>query len=190
MCVKYDSVEVYEPNYVISIDSVLVDEITCYSANNGTISVYASGGLSIEYFKSNGLTTSSQMTNVFTSVSPDTYTISVVDFKGCSASEIITLSQPDSLYIDTTIFSHVQCFGLNNGSINNIVAYGGTGSYLFSVNGGNTYSNTAYFNGYGAGTYTVEVFDENNCVAQDVIIIDEPPVLNAVSYTHLRAHET
>ena len=25
---------------------------------------------------------------------------------------------------------------------------------------------------------TVEVFDENNCVAQDVIIIDEPPVLN------------
>ena len=178
MCIKYDSVEVYEPNYVISIDSVLVDEITCYSANNGTISVYASGGLSIEYFKSNGLTTSSQMTNVFTSVSPDTYTISVVDFKGCTASETITLSQPDSLYIDTTLFSHVQCFGLNNGSIDNIIAYGGTGSYLFSINGGNTYSNTAYFNGYGAGTYTVEVFDENNCVAQDVIIIDEPPVLN------------
>ena len=49
----------------------------------------------------------------------------------------------------------------NNGSINNIVAFGGTGSYLYSVNGGNSYSNTAYFNGYDAGTYTVEVFDEN-----------------------------
>ena len=55
---------------------------------------------------------------------------------------------------------------------------GGTGSYQFSVNGGPVYSNTAYFNGYGAGTYTVEVFDDNNCIAQDVIIIDEPPVLN------------
>jgi len=178
MCVKYDSVEIYEPDYSISIDSILIEEITCYSANNGMISVYASGGLNIEYFISNGLTTSSQMTNIFTSVAPDTYTMSVVDFKGCTVSEIITLTQPDSLYIDTTIFSHVQCFGLSNGSINNIVAFGGTGSYLYSVNGGNSYSNTAYFNGYDAGTYTVEVFDENNCVAQDVIIIDEPPVLN------------
>ena len=32
----------------------------------------------------------------------------------------------------------------------------------------------AYFNNYCAGTYTVEVFDENNCVAQDLIIINEP----------------
>ena len=63
------------------------------------------------------------------------------------------MSQPDSLYIDTTIFSHVQCFGLSNGSIDNIVAMGGTGSYQFSVNGGPVYSNTAYFNGYGAGTH-------------------------------------
>ena len=178
MCIKLDSVEIYEPNYTISIDSILVDEITCYSANNGTISVYASGGLNIEYFISNGITSSSQTTPIFTSVAPDSYTITVKDFKGCNISQNLTLTQPDSLYIDTTLFSHVQCFGLNNGSIDNIMAYGGTGSYLFSVNGGNLYSNTAYFNGYSAGTYTVEVFDDNNCVAQDVVIIDEPPVLN------------
>ena len=104
--------------------------------------------------------------------------MSVVDFKGCTTSDTITLTQPDSLYIDTTLFSHVQCYGLSNGSIDNIISYGGTGLYQYSVNGGPLYSNTAYFNGYNAGTYTVEVFDENNCVAQDLIIINEPPVLN------------
>jgi len=177
-CVKLDSVEIYEPNYIISIDSILIDEITCYSANNGAISVYASGGLNLEYFKSNGFTTTSQMTHVFNSVAPDTYVMSVVDFKGCTTSDTITLTQPDSLYIDTTLFSHVQCYGLTNGSIDNIISYGGTGLYQYSVNGGPLYSNTAYFNGYNSGTYTVEVFDENNCVAQDLIIINEPPVLN------------
>ena len=178
MCVILDSVEIYEPNYILTIDSIISSDITCYSANNGTIAVYASGGLSLEYFKSDGFTTSSQTNNLFTSVAPATYTITVEDFKGCFDTKTLSMSQPDSLYIDTTIFSHVQCFGLSNGSIDNIVAMGGTGSYQFSVNGGPVYSNTAYFNGYGAGTYTVEVFDDNNCIAQDVIIIDEPPVLN------------
>jgi len=178
MCVILDSVEIYEPNYILTIDSIISSDITCYSANNGTISVYASGGLSLEYFISDGFTTSTQTNNLFTSVAPATYTITVEDFKGCFDTQTLLMSQPDSLYIDTTIFSHVQCFGLSNGSIDNIVAMGGTGSYQFSVNGGPVYSNTAYFNGYSAGTYTVEVFDDNNCIAQDVIIIDEPPVLN------------
>ena len=108
-----------------------------------------------------------------------------VDFKGCIDSATILMTQPDSLYIDTTIFSHVQCFGLHNGSIQTISAMGGTGIYHYSVNGGLLYPNTGYFNNYSAGTYTVEVFDENNCVAQDIIIIDEPPVLSVNITTSL-----
>ena len=178
MCVVTDSVEIFEPNYQLTIDSIITTEITCFSANNGSITVYASGGFGLEYFKSDGLAITSQTNNLFNSVASATYVISVEDDKGCVASETLIVSQPDSLYIDTTIFSHVQCFGLSNGSIDNIIVLGGTGSYQFSVNGGPVYSNTAYFNGYSAGNYTVEVFDDNNCIAQDVIIIDEPPILN------------
>ena len=185
MCVKIDSVEIYEPPFSISLDSLIVSEITCYSANNGSIAVYASGGINIQYFKSDGFSTFSQPSPVFNSISPNTYVMTVTDFKGCTDSDTITMSEPDSLYIDTTIFSHVQCFGLNNGSIQNISAMGGVGSYEYSVNGGLHYTNTAYFNGYSAGTYTVEVYDENNCVAQDIIIINEPPVLNVDITTSL-----
>ena len=154
MCVKSDSVEIYEPPFSISLDSLIISEITCYSANNGSIAVYASGGINIQYSKSDGFSTSSQTSLLFNSVSPNHYVMTVTDFKGCTDSDTITMAQPDSLYIDTTIFSHVQCFGLNNGSIQNISAMGGVGSYEYSVNGGLHYTNTSYFNGYSAGTYT------------------------------------
>ena len=185
MCVKSDSIEIYEPPFSISLDSLIISEITCYSANNGSIAVYASGGINIQYSKSDGFSTSSQTSLLFNSVSPNHYVMTVTDFKGCTDSDTITMAQPDSLYIDTTIFSHVQCFGLNNGSIQNISAMGGVGSYEYSVNGGLHYTNTSYFNGYSAGTYTVEVYDENNCVAQDIVIIDEPPVLTVDITTSL-----
>jgi len=178
MCNKVDSVEIYEPLFSISLDSLIINDITCYSANNGAITVYASGGIGINYIRSDGFSNITQSSPVFNSIAPNQYTIYAEDFKGCIDSATILMTQPDSLYIDTTIFSHVQCFGLQNGSIQTISAIGGIGSYQYSVNGGLLYSNTGYFNNYSAGTYTVEVFDENNCVAQDIIIIDEPPVLN------------
>ena len=184
-CNKLDSVEIYEPPYSVSLDSLITSDITCYSANNGSITVYASGGIGIEYIKSDGLNNLRQPSNIFNSIAPNQYTIYAVDFKGCIDSATILMTQPDSLYIDTTIFSHVQCFGLHNGSIQTISAMGGTGIYHYSVNGGLLYPNTGYFNNYSAGTYTVEVFDENNCVAQDIIIIDEPPVLSVNITTSL-----
>ena len=62
--------------------SFIVSDITCYSANNGSISIYASGGQNLEYFKSNGLTTFSQISNTFNSIAPANYVFSVKDFKG------------------------------------------------------------------------------------------------------------
>ena len=43
----------------------------------------------------------------------------------------------------------------------------------------------AYFNGYGPGTYTVEVFDANNCAAQDLINIEELDEINLSITTSL-----
>ena len=92
--------------------------------------------------------------------------------------DTVNIYEPDSLYIDSTIYTNIQCYSFCNGSIQSINAIGGTQPYTYSVNGGLQQSSMAYFNNYCAGTYTVEVFDENNCVAQDLIIIDEPSELN------------
>ena len=173
LCQKLDSVEILAPLFDISIDSLIISDISCYSANNGSVEILASGG-NYPYLYSNTNGFNMQSISSFTSLSPQAYIIYVEDNKGCFDRDTIHFDQPDSLYIDSTLFSNVQCFGDNNGSINAIQAAGGTGAYTFSVNGGAQYSNTAYFNGFSAGTLTVEVFDENNCVAQDIVIIDEP----------------
>ena len=109
----------------------------------------------------------------------------VRDSRGCIDRDTIIIDQPDSIYIDTTIFTHITCHGANDGAIQSINAYGGFQPYLYSVNGGAYHANMSYFNGYGPGTYTVQVVDSNNCSAQDIIIIEEPDELDVTISTSM-----
>lgn len=176
-CIFMDSVNILEPSESIEIDSLIVSEITCNNANNASITVLATGGsLPYLYSNTNGFVTQNGIS--FINLSPNQYIIYVRDQDGCVDRDTITIDQPDSIYIDTTIFSHITCYGANDGFIQSISAFGGVHPYLYSVNGGAYHSNMAYFNNYGPGVYTVEVMDSNNCTAQDIIIIEEPDELN------------
>ena len=181
-CILIDSVYILEPSFSVKIDTLIISEITCHDANNASITVLATGGQHpYMYSSSNGL--NQQSTIGFPNLGPNTYTIYVQDSKGCTDRDTIEIINPDSLYIDTTIFSSVQCYGLNNASIQLISAFGGTSPYEYSINSGAHYANMAYFNGYGPGTYNVQVFDVNNCAAQDIIIIVEPDELDVTIIT-------
>ena len=62
---------------------------------------------------------------------PDQYIMYVRDSRGCIDRDTIIIDQPDSIYIDTTIFTHVTCHGANDGAIQSINAYGGFQPYFF-----------------------------------------------------------
>lgn len=187
-CVLIDSVNVLEPAASVTIDSLIVSQISCKDASNGSIVVLATGGIpSYLYSKDGGNTYQTPIG--FIGLSPATYNIMVKDNKGCTASTTQTITEPDSLLIDSVVFSHVSCFGYNNGYIQNIDVSGGTPPYMYSVNGSTPQQypvfNSALNPGLigGPGTYTVEVFDNNNCVVADIIIIEEPPLLNTTIST-------
>jgi len=176
-CILIDSINIFEENLSIKIDSLIVSEMTCYDAGNASITVSATGGYPpLMYSSNNGLV--QQSTNGFPNVGPNTYIMYVQDSRGCIDRDTVEIVNPDSLYIDTTVFSHVQCYGLDNASIQAISAFGGNSPYEYSVNFGAHHTNMAYFNVYGPGTYNIQVFDVNNCVAQDIIIITEPDELD------------
>ena len=176
-CIFTDSVQILEPSQSIEIDSLIVSEITCNNANNASITVLATGGqLPYVYSNSNGVFTQNAIS--FINLSPNQYLIYVRDSRGCVDRDTVLITQPDSIYIDTTIFTHITCNGANDGQILSINAIGGSAPYLYSVNGGSYYSNMAYFHSYGPGTYTVQVVDNNNCSAQDIIVIEEPDILD------------
>ena len=181
-CLLIDSIEILQPLHSIEIDSLIISDITCHDANNASITVLANGGqLPYVYSNTNGIFTQNSI--AFVNLSPNQYIIYVRDAKGCVDRDTVIVNQPDSLYIDTTIYTNITCHGLNNGQILSINAVGGTVPYLYSVNGGSYHSNMAYFHSYGPGTYTVQVVDDNNCSAQDIIIIEEPDELDVTITT-------
>ncbi len=175
-CAISASVDINDPINPIKFDTILVSQNSCYGVDDAQIEVFASGGQQ-PYLYSNGLLNSPQINPVFGLLAPNSYTITVADDNGCFVDTIIDIIYPALLEIDSTHFTNVSCYGAEDAEILAIDVLGGTAPFEYSVNGSTHYTNMAYFNGYGPGTYTVEVYDVNNCVAADYIIINEPDEL-------------
>ena len=149
--------------------------VLCYEAGNGIITAgTVSGGNSGFEYSIDGTTW--QTSKTFSNLSADTYTVRVRDNKGCQASETITISEPNQLFINNTDFSKPTCKGNKDGSIISIDVSGGTSGYQYKLDEGN-YQNGKNFNGLGAGDYTIYAKDANGCVASKTITIAEPEAL-------------
>ncbi|MAX68718.1 MAG: hypothetical protein CMP60_03385, partial [Flavobacteriales bacterium] len=192
-CTFTDSVEILEPSQSVQIDSLIISEISCFEADDASIKILATGGYApYMYSNDNGVTT--QNTIFFGNLPSDQYIVYVEDNIGCTDTVHIYIDQPDSLYIDTTIFSPISCNGANDGYILNnpggIVAVGGTQPYLYSLNGLAYHTSPINFPPFGPGLQTVEVLDANNCAAQDIIIVTEPnPIYVNITTSNWNGYE-
>ena len=146
---------------------------TCVGSSDGHVAVSTSGGLGqMTYAWSNGATT-----DVVNNLSAGTYTVTVTDENGCTASstEIIELS-PEGIWVDITT-THVSCFNGNDGSATAIVTTG-VAPYTYAwSNGGNTPTIT----NLSAGDYTVTVTDSNGCIGVFTTTVTQPTQLIATT---------
>jgi hypothetical protein len=98
-------------------------------------------------------------------VSAGTYTYTVTDNAGCTATRTVVISQPTAL----NAYANSAGIACNGQTANvQVTATGGTPQYT----GVGTYA-------VSAGPYTYTVTDANGCTARVGIIITEPPVLAA-----------
>ncbi len=128
-------------------------DVSCNGANDGTATASPTGGNGIySYAWSNG-----GNTQTISNLGPGTYTVTVTSgAETATASAVVT--EPSALNASAT-GTDTSC-GNNNGSATANVS-GGTTPYSYNwSNGGNTQT----INGLAAGTYTVTVTDDNNCV--------------------------
>ena len=138
---------------------------TCNGANNGSISLFASGGVTpYTYVWSNGATTQN-----ISNLNASAYTVTLTDANGCSINRSATLSQPSTI-IATVNASPVSCFGNNNGAVSLNVS-GGTAPYSYAWSTGATTQNVS---GLGAGLYTVTISDANGCTSSQSATVTEP----------------
>ena len=180
-CVVIKSIDIIQDNNPIAIDSLSVTNHSCFGINDAQIEMFSSGGQQLySYSITNGLDT--QPNPVFGMLAPDTYNIQVIDANGCLDDTSITLFYPDLLVIDSTVFTNISCFGLDDGVVQNIQFSGGTGPFEFSIDG-NTTQSYMLFSGLELGQHTVEVFDVNNCASSDYITIIEPTLFEVETTT-------
>lgn len=150
----------------IAIDTL--QNVTCLGFNNGSVSFSTINGTpSYQYFN-NG---SPIATNTLNNLSPNSYTVIVIDGAQCSDTILFTITEPtDSLSIDSLGLENVLCFGESSGSIS-VAGAGGTSpyNYVWSNNDANaTASNLA------VGSYSVTVTDANGCTETESFSISQP----------------
>jgi len=139
--------------------------ITCAGGPTGGVTTSVSGGTgSYYYWWGMGITTPNR-----TNVSSGTYTVTVTDDNGCTATASASILPYTPLSLSATQLSNT-CYGANTGSINLTVS-NGTIPYLYSWS--NT-ENTEDITNLTANTYTVTVTDNNGCTATKSATITQP----------------
>ncbi|MFM2306816.1 MAG: hypothetical protein RLZZ367_1485 [Bacteroidota bacterium] len=150
-----------------------VTNVLCYGQSNGSIAAVAAGGV-VPYtytLLNNGAGVDSNTTGSFAALAAGSYSVTVYDAYGCTATAATPVTEPAELLATDTV-KDVRCFGENNGQLA-VVATGGTPAYTFSLSGEGSNS-TGVFSGLSAGNYTYTVTDVNGCTVTVAITITEP----------------
>ena len=164
---------------VPTITNTMITDPTC-GASDGTINITSTGGTgSLSYSIDNGVTFVAS--NIFTGLPGGVYNIVVEDANGCQATTTATLAITSSPVIGGVTSNNSTC-GLTNGDIT-ITATGGSGTLMYSINGGATFQGGNTFAGLGAGAYSIVVQDATGCEDNSSITLTDPgsPTIGSVS---------
>ncbi|WP_295335133.1 PKD-like domain-containing protein [Flavobacterium sp.] len=170
-CVKNLSVTITQSTEIVI--NYTTTPITCYGANNASLTATISGGNGPYQYQWNNLATSLTQTNL----SAGTYIITVTDNVGCIKTENIVIPEAPVFTINP-IVSNVSCFGANNGSIN-LNLTGGIAPVTLTWSDGST--SGLIRNNLPPGTYTATISDGTPCyiVRTFTIIQPQPLVISA-----------
>ena len=153
-CAASQSFTVGSPSALIISGNVT--DVQCFGSNDGGIAVSASGGSGTLNITWNNGSTGSQLNNL----QAGNYVATVTDLAGCTSSANFTIDQPSALEINLADFD-IACDDPNGSAI--VSPSGGTGPYIVNwSNGVNGYENETL----SAGSYSVNVIDNNGCSAE------------------------
>ena len=161
----------------LSGSATLSAPYTCTS--DATITVTGvSGGAPPYTYSLDGI--NFQGSNIFTSLTSGTYTVTIQDTSGCAfitnSITIDTLDSPTDLMFDQ---SPITCPS-STSTITITGVTGGTGVLEYQIiapaGSATSYQTTNVFSGLAPGTYTFQVRDENDCVYSESYTINPIPI--------------
>lgn len=169
-CTRRDTFVLVDPPPV-SVSVADVTQPDCDGTGRGSLVAVPTGGTPGYTYSWNSAP--AQTDSVLSNVSAGTYTITVTDAGGCTATDNGTLTlQISTLAIGSPSITDIDCNGNSNGSIT-ATATGGSNSYTYTWSGG--YSG-ATINNLSGGQYTVTA-DDGACTVTGTYTVNEPAAL-------------
>ncbi|MBK9190693.1 MAG: T9SS type A sorting domain-containing protein [Crocinitomicaceae bacterium] len=165
----------------------LQNPVSCSGACDGALSyAYSDAGSNPPYtieLSNNGTVvssttqTASTFNGTFTGLCAGNYSLVVYNADGCASFvSNYTLTQPSPINVAVNVTS--ASTGNNNG-VAEVVATGGTGQLIYSLDGTNFQSSNV-FDTLSAGVYVVYITDENGCTGIHTFVVTETSSCNIV----------
>lgn len=174
-CVKNLSVTITQSSEILI--NYTTTPITCYGANNASLTATISGGNGPYQYQWNNLATTLNQTNL----SAGTYIITVTDNVGCIKTQTIIIPEAPVFTVNPIVVQ-VSCFGANNGSIN-LNLTGGIAPVALSWSDGST--SGLIRNNLAPGTYTATISDGTPCfIVRTFTIVQPQPLVAAANISN------
>lgn len=170
-CVATATVTITQPNQLM--DSTQQVNATCNGDCDGSIDLFPYGGTTPYTYSwaPNGETTQD-----ISSLCPGTYTVTITDGNNCTAEDSVTITEPAVLAVGVTGMMGCGTACDKSGMAS---PTGGTSPYTYAWSPGGQTTQTA--TGLCAGTFQVDVTDDNGCTATGVVTITNPTVLSVTT---------
>ena len=178
-CSKTDAVQIELPvplTYTKDLSDYNNFNISCFGLADGAINITPSTGLAPFTYSWTGPDGFTSSSNQISGLKAGVYALTITDSNYCTATEVITLTQPGQLGMTINLSEsiaggfNINCAGDNTGTIgieplNQVKSV----QYIWS-DGVIGKSRT----GLPAGVYTVIITDENSCHATSIITLTQP----------------
>jgi gliding motility-associated-like protein len=161
--------------------NIIATTISCFGINDGSADLSVQGGVpGYSYLWNTG-----DVTQDLDSIFMGNYTVQVTDANGCIIQDSTVITEPPEIILQLNSppkynGKMISCFGRSDAEVSSIVS-GGRGSYRYLwLPGGDTSSS---INNVPAGTYYLEVTDDNNCTVSDSFVVTQPQPLTTEVYS-------
>ena len=161
-CIASQVFVIDEPDSLIYTS--IVNDVSCFGSSDGQVKLNITGGTNTYSILWN---TGSQGTEV-SGLNGGWYVFTVTDGNGCGFVDSVFVNEPSGIQLSITA-TNPECVNSFDGTLL-ISSSGGTGNYIYSVNGSNS---TGSEEDLGPGEFIVTVTDDNGCTASQTVVLTE-----------------
>ena len=178
-CTATQSFTITQPT-ALSLTPASLTNLACNGGSTGAATVNAAtggaGGYTYNWTPGNPI---GDGTTSVSGLSAGTWTCTVTDVNGCTATQSFTVTQPTALSLTPASLTNLACNGSSTGAATVNAATGGAGGYTYNWTPGNpTGDGTTSVSGLSAGTWTCTVTDANGCTATQSFTVTQPTALS------------